>query len=176
MVMLFATNTLSARPSLSYHPTTSGSCRSSYYASDAACRGSLSRPPSGSSRRASLRGHTWSNICPYSSSRCIGSHACIASLPSYPIPISQCDNVIKERLYRPPFHFRHRTRKFYLSLYSFQRSFRASRISAIDIRVSVHAAHAPMPKPTTTNTSTRCTIARTAPYTHHSAISPITTT
>lgn len=99
-------DTLSARPFRSCHPATFGSYRNSYFASDAACRGSLSRPPSGSSRRVALRAHTWSSICPYSSSRCIGSRACV-SHPSYPMSIGQCDNVIKERLYRPPFQLRH---------------------------------------------------------------------
>lgn len=88
-------DTLSVRPSRSYHPATFGSYRNSYSASDVACRGPLSRPPSGSSRRVALRAHTWSSICPYSSSRCIGSRAGV-SHPSYPMPISQCDNVIQK--------------------------------------------------------------------------------
>lgn len=71
-------DTLSARPSRSYHPATFGSYRNSYFASDAACRGPLFRPPSGSSRRVALRAHTWSSICPYSSSRRIGSRACVS--------------------------------------------------------------------------------------------------
>lgn len=99
-------DTLSARPFRSCHPATFGSYRNSCSASDAACRGPLSRPPSGSSRRVSLRAHTWSSICPYSSSRCIGSRACV-SPPSYPMPIGQCDNVIQKRLYRPPFQLCH---------------------------------------------------------------------
>lgn len=99
-------DTLSVRPSRSYHPATFDSYLNSCSASDAACRGPLFRPPSGSSRRVALRAHTWSSICPYSSSRCIGSRAGV-SRPSYPMPISQCDNVIKERLYRPPFQLRH---------------------------------------------------------------------
>lgn len=55
-------------------------------------------------------------------------------------------------------------------------SFCASRISAIDIRSSIHAAHVPTPKPMTTIASTRWSIARIMPNPHHSSTSATATT